>query len=109
MIARGRFGVNCKDSLYFCVKRMNFDLADLRAFLSVADFGSFRGASENLHLSQSALSRRIDKLELALGVKLFSRTTRKVELTTVGRAFVPRAQNVMRELEDALVGIKDTT
>ena len=109
MIAGSQFGVNCKDSLYFCVKRMNFDLADLRAFLSVADFGSFRVASENLHLSQSALSRRIDKLESALGVKLFSRTTRKVELTTVGRAFVPRAQNVMRELEDALVGIKDTT
>jgi DNA-binding transcriptional LysR family regulator len=88
---------------------MNFDLADLRAFLSVADFASFRAASDNLHLSQSALSRRIDKLEAALGVKLFSRTTRKVELTTVGRAFVPKARNVMRELEDALVGIKDTT
>lgn len=88
---------------------MNFDLADLRAFLSVADFGSLTVASEHLHLSQSALSRRIDKLESALGTKLFSRTTRKVELTTVGRAFVPRAQNVMRELEDALVGIKDTT
>ncbi|VTY38900.1 HTH-type transcriptional regulator GltC [Xylophilus ampelinus] len=102
-------GVNCKDSLYSCIERMNFDLADLRAFLYVADFGSLRAASENLHLSQSALSRRIDKLESALGTKLFSRTTRKVELTTVGRAFVPRAQNVMRELEDALVGIKDTT
>jgi len=88
---------------------MNFDLADLRAFLSVADFGSFRVASENMHLSQSALSRRIDKLEAALGVRLFNRTTRKVELTTVGRAFVHRAQNVMRELEEALVGIKDTT
>ncbi|MDM0118126.1 LysR family transcriptional regulator, partial [Variovorax sp. J22R133] len=52
---------------------MNFDLADLRAFLAVADFGTFRSASENLHLSQSALSRRIDKLESALGIKLFSR------------------------------------
>lgn len=109
MIVRSGAGVNCKYSLYSCIKRMNFDLADLRAFLSVADFASFRAASDNLHLSQSALSRRIDKLEGALGVKLFSRTTRKVELTTVGRAFVPRARNVMRELEDALVGIKDTT
>ena len=41
---------------------MNFDLADLRAFLAVADLGSFRAASEALHLSQSALSRRVDKL-----------------------------------------------
>ena len=109
MFARSLLGVNCKNPLYFCVKRMNLDLADLRAFLSVADFGSFRVASENLHLSQSALSRRVDKLEMALGIKLFNRTTRRVELTTVGRAFVPRAQNVMRELEDALVGIKDAT
>jgi DNA-binding transcriptional LysR family regulator len=88
---------------------MNFDLADLRAFLAVADFGSFRAASEKLHLSQSALSRRIDKLEAALGVKLFSRTTRKVELTMIGRTFVPKARNVMRELQDALVGIKDAS
>jgi DNA-binding transcriptional LysR family regulator len=109
MIVTTAPGVNCKYSLYSCSQRMNFDLADLRAFLSVADFASFRAASDNLHLSQSALSRRIDKLEAALGVKLFSRTTRKVELTTVGRAFVPKARNVMRELEDALVGIKDTT
>lgn len=109
MIVTSGVGVNCKYSLYSCSQRMNFDLADLRAFLSVADFASFRAASDNLHLSQSALSRRIDKLEAALGVKLFSRTTRKVELTTVGRAFVPKARNVMRELEDALVGIKDTT
>ncbi|HSI47194.1 MAG TPA: LysR family transcriptional regulator [Ideonella sp.] len=88
---------------------MNFDLSDLRAFLAVADFGSLRAASDNLHLSQSALSRRIDKLEAALGVKLFSRTTRKVELTMIGRTFVPKARSVMRELQDALVGIQDAS
>lgn len=86
---------------------MNFDLADLRAFIAVAEFSSLRVASEHIHLSQSALSRRIDKLESALGVALFIRTTRKIELTTIGRAFVPKARNVMRELEDALVGITD--
>ena len=86
---------------------MNFDLADLRAFLAVADQGSFRAASETLHLSQSALSRRVDKLEDALGVALFTRTTRKVELTTVGRGFVHKARNVLNELETALLGIQD--
>ena len=86
---------------------MNFDLADLRAFLAVADQGSFRAASETLHLSQSALSRRVDKLEDSLGVALFTRTTRKVELTTVGRAFVHKARNVLNELESALLGIQD--
>ncbi|MCD2514291.1 LysR family transcriptional regulator [Comamonas endophytica] len=86
---------------------MNFDLGDLRAFLAVADLGSLRAASQALHLSQSALSRRIDKLEDALGVALFTRTTRKVELTTVGRAFVPKARNVLNELASALLGIQD--
>jgi len=86
---------------------MNFDLSDLRAFLAVADLASFRAASEMLHLSQSALSRRVEKLEDALGVRLFERTTRKVELTTVGRAFVNRARNVLNELESALLGIQD--
>lgn len=86
---------------------MNFDLADLRAFLAVADLASFRAAAEALHLSQSALSRRVDKLEDALGVQLFTRTTRKVELTTVGRTFVHRARNVLNELDSALLGIQD--
>jgi len=77
---------------------MNFDLADLRAFLAVSDLGSFRAAAGILHLSQSAVSRRVDKLEDALGVELLTRTTRKIELTTIGRTFVHKARNVMLEL-----------
>lgn len=84
--------VKCKDLHDFCVWHMNFDLADLRAFLAIADLGSFRAASEALHLSQSATSRRLDKLEEALGVELFRRTTRRVELTTVGRTFMHKAR-----------------
>jgi DNA-binding transcriptional LysR family regulator len=61
---------------------MNFDLPDLRAFVAVAKLGSFRAAAEELHLSQPALSRRIEKLEGALGVRLFHRTTRKVDVAT---------------------------
>ncbi|EJL02869.1 MULTISPECIES: LysR family transcriptional regulator [Pseudomonas] len=86
---------------------MNFDLADLRGFLAVADLGSFSAAAQALHLSQSALSRRVEKLELALGVQLFERTTRRVELSTIGRGFLPRARNVLNELENALIGFHD--
>jgi len=85
----------------------NFDLADLRAFLAVADSGSLRVAGEALHLSQSAISRRLDKLEDALGVALFTRTTRKVTLTTIGRTFVHKARHVLHELDSALLGISD--
>lgn len=86
---------------------MNFDLADLRAFIAVADLGSFIAAAQALHLSQPALSRRVDKLEQALGFKLFDRTTRKVELNAMGRSFMPRARHVLNELENALLGMTE--
>jgi hypothetical protein len=60
---------------------INFDLNDLQAFRAVVDKGSFRGAAEAIRISQPALSRRIEKLETALDVKLFERTTRRVSLT----------------------------
>jgi DNA-binding transcriptional LysR family regulator len=86
---------------------MNFDLADLRAFVAASDHGSFRAAAEVLCISQSALSRRIEKLEGALGMRLFERTTRRLELTTAGRGFVHKARHVLNELESALLGTRD--
>ncbi len=72
---------------------MNFSLSDLRAFVAVAELSSFRAAATELHLSQPALSRRIEKLEDALGVRLFDRTTRSVEMTAVGRSSRARRAN----------------
>jgi len=86
---------------------MNFDLPDLRAFVAVAKLGSFRAAADELHLSQPALSRRIEKLESALGVRLFHRTTRKVDMTNVGREFSHRATELLINLEQSLMGIRD--
>lgn len=86
---------------------MNFDLADLRAFVAVAKLGSFGAAAVELHISQPALSRRVEKLEDALGVRLFHRTTRKVALTTVGREFSYRATELLNGLEQSLLGIRD--
>ena len=57
---------------------MNFDLNDLLAFRAVVELGNFRKAAESVHLSQPAFSRRIDKLEQALGARLLERTTRRV-------------------------------
>ena len=86
---------------------MNFDLADLRACVAVAKHRSFRAAAEELHLSQPALSRRIEKLEAALGVRLFHRTTRKVDPTKVGREFSYRATDLLERLDESLLGIRD--
>jgi DNA-binding transcriptional LysR family regulator len=86
---------------------LKFDLADLQAFSAVANLGSFRAAAESIHLSQPAFSRRIDKLELALGVKLLDRTTRRVNLTTVGRDFARKAQQILDDLDGMLLGVED--
>lgn len=86
---------------------MNFDIADLKAFVAVAELASFRRAAELLHISQPALSRRVEKLEQALSLKLLERTTRKVELNAMGRVFLPRAQHVLAELEASLIGMTE--
>jgi len=86
---------------------MNFDLGDLRAFIAVAELASFRAAAETIHLSQPALSRRIDKLEDALGVRLFDRDTRNVELTAVGRDFARKARALLDNLDEMLLGVGD--
>ncbi len=85
---------------------LNFDLNDLMAFRAVAELSSFRKAAEAVHLSQPAFSRRIDKLEQALGVRLLERTTRRVELTTVGRDFERRVRHLLDELDSTLLGIR---
>ena len=88
---------------------VNFDLNDLQAFRAVVELGSFRKAAEAVNISQPALSRRIDKLEAALGVRLFERTTRSVSLTTVGRVFAPSAEQLLDDLDVALLGIRDVS
>ena len=86
---------------------MNIDTHGLQAFARIAELGTFHKAAEALHLSQSALSRRISKLEEELGVRLLDRTTRKVRLTAVGRDFLPQARRLIEELENSLAGLRD--
>jgi DNA-binding transcriptional LysR family regulator len=85
---------------------INFDLNDLLAFRAVADLSNFRKAAEVVHLSQPAFSRRIDKLEQALGVRLLERTTRRVTLTAVGRDFERKVRELLDELDATLMGIR---
>jgi len=85
---------------------INFDLNDLLAFRAVAELSNFRKAAEAVHLSQPAFSRRIDKLEQALGVRLLERTTRRVTLTAVGRDFERKVRELLDELDATLLGIR---
>jgi DNA-binding transcriptional LysR family regulator len=87
--------------------RINFDLQQLQAFVAVAERGSFHAAGEQINLSSPALSRRIEKLETILGARLFNRTTRNVELTSLGRVFLERARTALDDLEAAMLSITD--
>ena len=69
--------------------RMN--LCDLGAVISVAETGSFHKAAHALSIGQSAISRRIARLEDALGVSLFERRPSGTKLTNAGTHFVARA------------------
>ncbi|MFJ3522404.1 LysR family transcriptional regulator [Pseudomonas sp. NPDC090203] len=86
---------------------INFDLNDLQAFRAVVENGSFRKAADAIRITQPALSRRIEKLESALNVKLFERTTRKVSLTSVGLAFLPQVERMLDDLDIALMSISE--
>ena len=85
---------------------LNFDLHDLTAFRAVAELQNFRRAAEVVHISQPAFSRRIDKLEQALGVALLERTTRRVTLTAVGREFARKVAAWLDELDATLLGVR---
>lgn len=76
------------------------DLANLNAFLAIAESGSFSEAAERLHLTQPAVSKRIAGLEQQLNVRLFDRLGREVGLTEAGRALLPRAYQILNVLDD---------
>lgn len=67
------------------------DPESLRCFLAAARLLNFRAAAQAVHLTPAALGKRIQQLERRMGVELFQRTTRKVELTEAGLALLPRA------------------
>jgi DNA-binding transcriptional LysR family regulator len=77
------------------------ELRHLEQFLSVADEQSFTRAAARLHVVQSALSVSIRSLERELGVRLFDRTTHRVELTDTGRALVPEARRTLAAADAA--------
>jgi len=81
------------------------NLIDLEAFVSVVDHGSIVAAAAKLHLTQSAVTRRIQNLEDALGSPLLNRQTRPVQPTRAGQETYEFAKPVLSSVSDLKAGI----
>ena len=80
---------------------MELDLGLVRTFVEVADTEHFGRAAGRLHLAQSAVSRRIQRLESQLGVSLLERTSRSVVMTDAGQTFLTDARALLAAAEAA--------
>ncbi|QGZ56597.1 LysR family transcriptional regulator [Paraburkholderia acidiphila] len=81
---------------------MNISLRHLRAFVTIANEGSFTGAADSLCVTQSTLTKTIHELESSTGLSLFNRNTRKVFLSTHGATFLPVAQRIINDFNRSI-------
>jgi DNA-binding transcriptional LysR family regulator len=86
---------------------LNFSTRHLEAFLALAETRHFTRAAERCHLSQSAFSQLIRRLEDAAGARLFDRDTRNVSLTPEGERFAESARRLAAEVEAAFADLRD--
>src|SRR3954470_935190 len=82
-------------------------LTQLTYFLATIEHGSFSAAANSLLMSQPSLSEQIRRLEAELGVPLFVRAGRGVELTDAGRLFQPHAERTLAEAQSALESVRE--
>ncbi|MBV8612291.1 MAG: LysR family transcriptional regulator [Acetobacteraceae bacterium] len=83
------------------------DIADLTAFVAVADSLRFRAAASRLGVTPSALSHTMRQLEARLGVRLLHRTTRSVSLTDAGLRLLERLRPAIDQIASALEGLNE--
>src|SRR3984893_10957732 len=83
------------------------ELHQLRYFCAVARAGNFTRAAEDQHVAQPSLSQQIRKLEDELGAKLFDRFPRFARLTDFGKAFLPKAGEILRQVGQARTEIQE--
>lgn len=83
------------------------EVHQLRYFCAVAETGNFTRAAEAARIAQPSLSQQIHKLEDELGAKLFDRLPRSARLTQFGKAFLPKAQAILRQIGEARLEIRE--
>ena len=83
-----------------------YSTKELQTFVFLARSASFTVAADTLHVTQSALSKRIAELEQKLGVRLFDRTTRQLHLTVEGREFLEMAESLLDHIERSITDLR---
>ena len=83
------------------------ETTNLRAFIKVAETGSFSLAASQLFLTQPAISKRIKQLESQLDSKLLDRHGKQIQLTQTGQALLPRARQILLDIENTKQQISD--
>lgn len=80
-------------------KQPNLSAREMLAVKTVADYGSFNAAAITLNISQPVLTRTVQRVEAQLGITLFDRNTRSVEITEAGKEFVALSERVLNDMQ----------
>lgn len=87
--------------------RMNIRMRQIEGFVAAARLRSFTAAARALSMTQPAFSQLVKDLETSVGVQLFQRTTRRIELTDAGASFLARVERPLDDLRDAFGYLAD--
>lgn len=79
----------------------------LHYFVAAVKHGSLSAAADAVHIAQPSLSEQVRRLERSLGVVLFTRTNRRLQLTEAGRLVLPRAERVLAEMEELTASVRE--
>ncbi len=79
--------------------QLNLSAREFLAVKTVADYGSFNAAAITLNISQPVLTRTVQRVERLIGVRLFNRNTRNVDITDAGKEFVALAERVLNDMK----------
>ena len=82
-------------------------LQQLHYFLAAATHGSFSAAAETLHMAQPSLSEQVRRLEAELGVSLFVRAGRRLEVTEAGQVLLPHAERTLAAAEETVASVRE--
>ena len=88
------------------------ELSELRAFVAIKETGSFSGAAKSIHLTQPAISKRIQTMEQHLDISLFDRIGKSVQLTEAGQSLIPSYRRILDELKESeriISNLRETT